>query len=93
MSTSHRSRSWSPVIRKLIAASRRGDQHARTALKNKGICPSCVTDEVRYEWEYIAAGRRQIRAECAACRRFLHWAPQTPEIMAKAIEEDPSVYL
>jgi hypothetical protein len=74
------------AIKKLIVATRRGDHRAAQLLANAGVCPGCLTQEVRYRWAYIADGRRQIRAECVKCDRFLKWARHTRKIMVRTLE-------
>jgi hypothetical protein len=40
-------------------------------------CPTCRSaSEPRYCWQEDSTGRRRIRAECAACQRWLGFAPE-----------------
>jgi len=43
----------------------------------QGPCPECG-GEATYKWQPIADGRRQIRASCRSCNRFLGFAPHSP---------------
>src|SRR5262245_46020848 len=40
-------------------------------------CPDCKSaSEPRYCWQEDSTGRRRIRTECAACQRWLGFAPE-----------------
>ena len=48
-------------------------------------CEAEVDEALR--WKTFADGTRHIEARCLYCRKFLRWAPQTPENVAAAKPE------
>lgn len=53
-------------------------------------CASCgTTDSPRLRWQTLADGRLAIRAECAACRRWIKFVAQTAETIAEADASTP----
>ncbi len=47
-------------------------------------CPCGAPDDFRIYWQSTRDGRRQLRADCARCGRFLSYLPHRPPFIALA---------
>lgn len=53
-------------------------------------CPKCGGTEAALSWFTMGNGTRHIREECAACGKWISWAPQTVENIRAAKPERPT---
>jgi hypothetical protein len=47
-------------------------------------CTRCGGRDITARWQHLRDGRRAIRADCARCRRYVKYLPQTQANVALA---------
>src|SRR5262249_45944453 len=57
------------------------------------VCDRCDDEWTELSWHELGDGRRQIRATCRFCYKFVGFVPQTPRNVALANENKPKAGL
>lgn len=56
---------------------------------NPLVCKKCESSLLLLRWQRFQNSTRHVRVDCLACRKFSHYAPQTPEAVAEADKNEP----
>lgn len=57
---------------------------------NPLACKKCESpSSLLLRWQHFQNGNRHVRVDCLACRKFSHYAPQTPDVVAEADKGKP----
>ena len=51
------------------------------------LCGRCNSDDLAHQWQGFGDGTRHIRVTCRTCNRFVRYAAQTAENVARAEAE------
>lgn len=58
------------------------DSPRPTAQLDGAACGHCGGRDLVFRWQEIAGGRKHLRADCAACGRYVKFVAQRPDLIA-----------